>query len=136
MQQYDFKHFENNLGIIYCSLRYHSRLKMISVKWKGTVQESGIKLIKDETLEMISRYDCQFLLNDFEELYTESAKILVDLVRSEWDNEVLQAGIKTVIHVLKPNMEIPVIANEANSGKKFFYNKLDAVEWIEKQLDR
>ncbi|MBK0404921.1 hypothetical protein I5M27_18160 [Adhaeribacter sp. BT258] len=42
-KEFNFKHFENSLGIIYCSIRYHAHLKMTTVTWKGTAPEDSEK---------------------------------------------------------------------------------------------
>lgn len=131
--EYDFKHLENSLGLIYCSIRYHDRLKMITVTWKGTAPEDGFKVVKDEVLGLIKKHECLFLLNDIQEFFSASTEILTGLIRSKWDQEVLDAGVRYIVHILKPEMEIPLLSDDDSASIKFFYNKLDGVEWIEKQ---
>jgi hypothetical protein len=134
MEQYDFKHFENSLGLIYCTIRHNERLKMVSVTWKGTAQESDIEIVKDEALKIINRNETEFLMNDFQDLFSASTEVLRQFIRSAWDQEVLATGVKFIVHIIKTDMEIPLLSDDESISRKFFYHKLDAVEWIEKQL--
>ena len=85
MEPYDFKHFENSLGLIYCSLRYHERLKMLTVTWNGTAQEEDIKIVHEEVLKIIKRNDTKFLMNDIQDFFSASTEILTDLIWPQWD---------------------------------------------------
>jgi hypothetical protein len=133
--EYDFKHLTNSLGLIYCSIRYNSRLKMVTVTWKGTAPENGIKVVKDEVLELIQKKDCIFLLNDIQDFFSASTEILTDLIRSKWDQEVLNTGVRYILQILKPEMGIPLQSDDESTSIKFFYNKLDAVEFAEQHLE-
>lgn len=133
--EYDFKHLTNSLGLIYCSIRYNARLKTVTVTWNGTAQEEDIKHVHGEVLKIINRNDARFLMNDIQDFFSASTEILTDLIRSRWDQEVLNAGLQYVVHILKPEMEMPLQSDDESASIKFFYNKLDAVEWIEKQLE-
>jgi hypothetical protein len=135
MEDYEFKHFENSLGLVYCSVRYHPRHKMVSVIWKGTVPEDSIKIIKDEILALIGRNNCQFLMIDFQGLFTASVELLARLIQPGWENEVFADGIHYIVHVLKPDMEMPVLPEEEAEKVKFFYDKLEAIAWIRNQQE-
>jgi hypothetical protein len=131
---YAFKHFENSLGLIYCSLRYHKRLKTVTVTWKGTASEEDIKAVYGEVLKMILQNGGFIILNDFQELFAAATEILSNLIRSKWDENSLQSGVRYILHILKPKMEAPILPHDLSDSIKFFYTKLDAVEWIEGKL--
>ncbi|MBK0404920.1 hypothetical protein I5M27_18155 [Adhaeribacter sp. BT258] len=131
---FNFKHFENNLGQIYCSLRYHDQLKAITVTWKGTAQLGGLEKVKNEVVKMIKRKHALFLINDFQDLYYNASDALAKFLEESWDDEVHAAGLQYVIHVWKEGTEVPPVSAKAAKYIRFSPSKLDAVEWIQNQL--
>ena len=108
---------------------------MVTVTWKGTATEEDIKIVKDEALEMVRKHNCIFILNDFQGFFTAATETLTHFIKTSWAEEGIAAGVRYIIHILKPEMETPLQTDDTSEHTKFFYSKLDAVEWIEKQLE-
>lgn len=131
---FNFKHFENSLGQIFCSVRYHERLRTIMVTWKGTAQLDSLAAVKESVLEMVHNKKALFLVNDFQELYSGASEMLVHFLEMGWDNEVHDAGLRFVIHIWKEGVERPPISDKAAAFIRLCPSKLDATAWIAKQL--
>ena len=131
---FNFKHFENSLGQIFSSLRYHDQLKAITVTWKGTAQRSDLEKVKNEVVNMIRNKRALFLINDFQELYYNASDALAKFLEESWDDEVHAAGLLYVIHIWKEGTEVPPVSEKAAQYIRFAPTKLDAVEWIQNEL--
>ncbi|KAA9333609.1 hypothetical protein [Adhaeribacter soli] len=133
--EYNFKHLENSLGKIYCSIRYHERLRSITVTWKATAKLSDLEKAKDEVAIMIRRKKALFLINDFQGLYSNASEAFVKFLEKGWDNEVHAEGLRYIIHIWKEGTKKPPLSDKGAEFIRFCPSKLDAVEWIEKQLN-
>lgn len=129
--QSTFKHFENSLGIVFCSVRYHSFNNRITIFWKNTAPLESISQVRAEVIQMIRSNHCTALINDFEEFYTASSETLALLIK-DWDMEVIEAGIRYIAHIYNSTMELPA-PESYPENIRFFNNKLDAVVWIDQQ---
>lgn len=132
---FNFKHFENSLGQIYCSIRYLPHLRTVTVTWKGTAQAGGLEIIQEWVIKMIRKEKALFLINDFQELFSGASEILVHLLEMGWDNEIHDAGLRFVVHIWKEGVEQPPLSDKGAAFIRLCPSKLDAVAWIEKQLN-
>ena len=132
--EFNFKHFENSLGQIYCSIRYHKPLRTVTVTWKGTAQLNALEMVKESVLQMIRQKKALFLVNDFQELFSGASEMLVHFLEMGWDNEVHDEGLRFVIHIWKEGFEQPPLSDKGAAFIRLCPSKLDATAWIEKHL--
>jgi hypothetical protein len=127
----NFKHYKNSLDIVICSVRYHAFNKRISIIWKNTATAESIRQIKDELLDMIRTKQCTSLINDLEDFYTASPETLALLING-WDKEITDSGIVYIAHIYNQIIDLPEPA-DGPPNVRFFNNKIDAVDWLDKQ---
>lgn len=129
-----FLHFHNSLDQQFCIIRYIELNNMLSTIWKGPASEESISHVKQGIMDMVQQFKCNAILNDVQEFFHAATEILAKFTMSEWNNEVEALGVKYIVHVLRPDDELPP-NQDTKTGLliRFFKNKIDAVDWITNQ---
>ena len=110
---------------------------MLTLLWKGTAPEESIRAVRESLVALLQQNKSLIILNDVQQLFAAEAGLLRELGTAEWDRLVANMGIKALVHVLKPESEIPIEPENESSGLltiKYFHSKFDAIEWINAYL--
>jgi hypothetical protein len=131
--EHEFRHFKNSLGRTYCTMRYFPSDTFLSIIWKGTAPEESIKEVRDSMVELLNMKGCAAVINDVQEFYSASTEVLADLTESDWDKEAHRLGVRYIAHVLKPDTAMPATPQPSHNGPqiKYFFDKIEAVDWIQ-----
>ena len=133
----NFLHFTNSLNQIFCSIWYLERDRMITTVWKGMATDQSVRKIKARLLEMLQAKDTVVIMSDVQQFFSAPAELLRELGETDWDDSVNSLGVQMLVHVLKPDTELPQDQEATHPGGltiKHFHNKIDALAWIKNQL--